>query len=58
MTHEAIARRRMAGRARIEAALARLNEGDWSWRTACGNAIAKKRLAHDPSVAKCVECAG
>ncbi len=52
------ARRRVAERARIEAALARLDEGEWGWCTACGNEIAEKRLAHDPSVALCLECAG
>ncbi|MBX7528088.1 TraR/DksA family transcriptional regulator [Qipengyuania vesicularis] len=55
---QATARRRVAERARIEAALARVDEGEWGWCTACGNEIAEKRLAHDPSVAKCVECAG
>ena len=54
---QATARRRHAERARIEAALARLEEGEWGWCTACGNAIAKKRLEHDPSVAQCVDCA-
>ncbi|MBX7458585.1 TraR/DksA C4-type zinc finger protein [Qipengyuania sp. 1NDH17] len=54
---QATARRRVAERARIEAALARLDEGEWGWCTACGNEIAEKRLAHDPSVARCVECA-
>ena len=55
---QATARRRVAERTRIEAALSRLDEGEWGWCTACGNEIAEKRLAHDPSVAKCVECAG
>ncbi|WP_247712429.1 TraR/DksA family transcriptional regulator [Qipengyuania xiapuensis] len=55
---QATARRRVAERARIEAALARIDEGEWGWCTACGNEVAEKRLAHDPSVAKCVECAG
>lgn len=55
---QATERRRRAERARIEAALGRLDEGEWGWCTACGNEIAEKRLAHDPSVAKCVGCAG
>ena len=55
---QATARRRTAERARIEAALARLDEGEWGWCTVCGNTIAERRLAHDPSVAKCVESAG
>ncbi len=57
MAH-ATARRRVAQRARIEAALVRLDKGEWGWCTACGNEIAEKRLAHDPSVALCLECAG
>ena len=55
---QATARRRVAKRARIAAALERMDEGEWGWCTACGNEIAAKRLQHDPSVAKCVECAG
>ena len=55
---QATARRRVAERARIAAALERMDEGEWGWCTACGNEIAAKRLQHDPSVAKCVECAG
>ena len=50
-------RRRKAQRARIAAALTRLDNGEWGWCTACGNGIAEKRLAHDPSKATCVECA-
>lgn len=55
---QATARRRVAERARIAAALERMDEGEWGWCTVCGNEIAAKRLQHDPSVAKCVECAG
>ena len=55
---QATARRRVAKRARIAAALERMDEGEWGWCTVCGNEIAAKRLQHDPSVAKCVECAG
>ena len=54
---QATARRRGAERARIAAALERMDEGEWGWCTACGNEIAEKRLVHDPSVARCVECA-
>ena len=55
---QATARRRVAERARIAAALERMDEGEWGWCTACGNEIAEKRLAHDPSVALCLACAG
>ena len=48
---QAAARSRVAERARID-------EGEWGWCTACGNAIAVKRLAHHPSAAKWLECVG
>ncbi|WP_095012297.1 TraR/DksA family transcriptional regulator [Tsuneonella mangrovi] len=51
-------RRRKSEAVRIEAALIRLNEGEWGWCVTCGNEIAERRLAHDPSVATCVACAG
>ena len=51
-------RRRKAERARIEAALARLDQGEWGYCVTCGEEIAEKRLAHDPGVARCLGCAG
>lgn len=54
---QAAARRRQAECARIEAALARIEEGDWGYCLGCGEEIADKRLRHDPSVALCVKCA-
>ncbi len=51
-------RRRKGERGRIEAALARLEEGEWGYCVACGEEIAEKRLRHDPSVPNCVNCAG
>lgn len=54
---QATERRRVAERARIVAALERLDEGEWGWCLSCGEEIADKRLAHDPSVAACVKCA-
>lgn len=50
-------RRRAAQRARIAAALARLDEGEWGWCVTCGEQIAEGRLRNDPSVATCVGCA-
>lgn len=50
-------RRRSAERARIAAALKRLDDGEWGYCAKCGEEIAEKRLAHDPSVARCVGCA-
>lgn len=50
-------RRRQAERLRIEAALKRLEEGEWGYCLVCGDEIAPARLEHDPSVAKCIQCA-
>lgn len=51
-------RRRQAERSRIRAALVRLDEGEWGWCVSCGEQVAAGRLAHDPSAAQCVGCAG
>lgn len=51
-------RRRKAERTRIEAALVRLDEGEWGWCVTCGKAIAEGRLHNDPGMATCVGCAG
>ena len=51
-------RRRVVERARIGAALARIEEGEWGYCLTCGEEIAEQRLAHDPSVPTCVKCAG
>ena len=48
---------RSAERARITAALERIDEGEWGYCLKCGEEIAEKRLRHDPSVANCVKCA-
>lgn len=50
-------RRRKLERARIDAALERLTDGEWGWCVACGEEIAEARLRHDPSVPRCVGCA-
>ena len=54
---QATERRRLAERARIAAALERINDGEWGYCLKCGEEIAEKRLRHDPSVANCVNCA-
>lgn len=54
----ATAQRRRAEKLRIEAAMGRLDEGEWGWCVGCGEEIAEQRLAHDPSVARCIKCAG
>ena len=54
---QATERRRSSERARITAALERIDEGEWGYCLKCGEEIAEKRLRHDPSVANCVKCA-
>ena len=50
-------RRRAQERARITAALERIDEGEWGYCLTCGEEIAEARLRYDPSVAVCVGCA-
>lgn len=47
------ARRRLA----IEAALWRMQEGEYGFCVECGDEIALKRLSADPAVALCIRCA-
>ncbi|WP_108682682.1 TraR/DksA family transcriptional regulator [Methyloceanibacter sp. wino2] len=42
---------------RIEAAIKCIDEGEYGYCTACGEEIAEKRLAADPTVATCIKCA-
>jgi DnaK suppressor protein len=41
----------------IGAALKRIDEGDFGWCAACGEAIPRGRLEIDPTVTLCVVCA-
>lgn len=41
----------------IDAALRRIDEGEYGYCVACGDDIAPGRLASDPAVPRCVECA-
>jgi DnaK suppressor protein len=50
-------RRRVVALARIEAALARIDTGEFGWCIQCGEVIAPGRLALDPAVPVCVGCA-
>jgi DnaK suppressor protein len=54
---QATERRRAQEAARIEAALKRIGDGDYGWCVNCGEAIAPKRLAADPTVPTCIRCA-
>lgn len=49
--------RRAAEIKRVDAALARLEAGDYGYCTACGEAIAEKRLDIDPAAPLCAGCA-
>ncbi|WP_417481897.1 TraR/DksA family transcriptional regulator [Maricaulis sp.] len=42
---------------RIEAALQRVDEGEYGWCVECGEAIDPKRLEIDPAAARCADCA-
>lgn len=54
---QATERRRGAERARIKAALERIDEGEWGYCLNCGEEIAEARLRHDPSIPTCIKCA-
>ncbi len=47
-------RRRQMEMVKIDQALTRLDDGDYGYCTSCGEAIAPKRLAHDPAVPTCL----
>lgn len=50
-------RRRAAVLARIDAALSRIETGEYGWCQHCGEPIAPGRLALDPAIPTCVACA-
>jgi len=50
-------RRRKIELHRIEAALARIEDGDYGYCLACGAEIVAKRLALDPATPVCIDCA-
>ena len=50
-------RRRRIQLTRLRAALARLDDGEFGDCVVCGEAIAEKRLQHDPGHTTCIECA-
>ena len=50
-------RRRNLELRRIAAALQRIDAGEYGYCAACGEAIAPKRLALDPTAPNCVDCA-
>lgn len=50
-------RRRQIEIKRIDAALTRLEEGEFGFCVVCGEPIAKRRLELDPAVPTCIGCA-
>ncbi|MHA6287605.1 TraR/DksA family transcriptional regulator [Maricaulis sp. CAU 1757] len=42
---------------RIEAALQRLDAGEYGWCAQCGETIEARRIELDPAIALCTECA-
>jgi DnaK suppressor protein len=50
-------RRRRERIRRIDATLARIDEGEFGYCVRCGDAIAEKRLNLDPTVPLCATCA-
>jgi len=55
---QAVEARRKGRLSRIEAALKRLDDGDFGFCLACGEEIPAKRLAVDLTLTHCVDCAG
>lgn len=55
---QATKQRRMQERQRIEAALERLDSGDYGFCVRCGTAIAPERLKVDPAAPFCRSCVG
>ena len=53
-----IERRRRQEIVRIEAALDRIDEGEFGYCVICGDEIPRKRLEFDPTAPACVDCAG
>jgi DnaK suppressor protein len=50
-------RRRVEQIQKIEAALGRIKSGDFGCCVKCGEDIAEKRLALDPAIPTCINCA-
>ncbi|QDG77677.1 TraR/DksA family transcriptional regulator [Labrenzia sp. PHM005] len=54
---QASERQRRADIQRIDAALKRLDDGDYGYCVDCGEEISEKRLGVDPAAAFCIRCA-
>ena len=51
-------RRRLVDIQRVDAALVRIESGDFGYCVQCDEPIAKKRLEIDPAASVCINCAG
>jgi len=51
-------RRRQLELKRIEAALKRIEDGEFGYCLSCDEEIGEKRIAADPTLPTCVDCAG
>ena len=49
-------RRRQQQLARIDAALRRIESGDYGYCYVCGGGIDIRRLAADPTITRCIKC--
>lgn len=54
--HKAVAQRRLQMLGRLDAALERLETGEFGYCLECGDEIAAKRLEIDPTSAYCTSC--
>ena len=54
---QATTERRRQDKARIKAALARMDAGDFGYCVICDEEISKARLDHDPATPTCIDCA-
>lgn len=54
---QATARRRGQERLRLQAALSRIEAGEFGYCMDCGDALPPKRLDLDPAVTRCLDCA-
>ena len=50
-------RRRAEEAARVEVAILRIDEEEYGYCISCGEEIAAKRLAVDPTIPTCISCA-
>lgn len=51
-------RRRQVDAQKIDAALKRMEKGDYGYCVSCDEEISAKRLKLDPAISTCIDCAG